>query len=102
MEADLLRYYHVDLDDLWTGRMTIRKFSVLVKHLPRDSATTSALDETARWTIEAVLLADLYHAWTGEVHPALPTKQVKAHRHRDLAAKLQEQKARLAAQKEAS
>lgn len=77
--------------------MTIRRFSVLIKHLPPDSATVRALDPNTIWQLIPVLLADIYHAWTGEVHPLLPTKEIKAARHTELAAKLMAQRARLAA-----
>lgn len=70
---------------------------MLVKHLPPDSATVHALDPNAVWQLVPVLLADIYHAWTGEVHPLLPVKDIKAKRHVELAAKLKAQRVRLAA-----
>ena len=42
LEADLHRYYQLDLLDLFRGRLTWRKLGVLVRHLPLDSATVQA------------------------------------------------------------
>lgn len=70
---------------------------MLIKHLPPDAATVYALNPDAVWQLTPVLLADIYHAWTGEVHPLLPVKNIKAKRHTELAAKLKAQRARLAA-----
>lgn len=71
---------------------------MLIKHLPPEAATTQALDPDVTWQLIPVLLADLYHSWTGEVHPLLPTQRIKAKRHTDLANRLKEQRARIAAQ----
>lgn len=43
MEADLQRYYHVDLRDLWTGRLTLRRVKVLLAGLPGDSLLATAI-----------------------------------------------------------
>ncbi|CCQ44664.1 hypothetical protein ARTSIC4J27_591 [Pseudarthrobacter siccitolerans] len=45
--------------------------------------------------MNAYLLADLYHAWTGQAHPARPQPK-KASRYADLRARLERQKARSA------
>jgi hypothetical protein len=51
----------------------LRRLSVLVAALPRDSSTARELHgPLADWSTEAVLLADVFHALTGERHPALP------------------------------
>ena len=42
LEADLHRYYQLDLLDLFRGRLSWRKLAVLVRHLPLDSATVQA------------------------------------------------------------
>lgn len=43
VEADLQRYYHLDLRDLWRGGLTLRRIGALIRQLPPDSATISAL-----------------------------------------------------------
>lgn len=63
--ADFLRYYHVDLRDLWTGRLTPRLVLALVRHLPWDSAYVTALRggaEYVGWDRHAQILADVYDA----------------------------------------
>jgi hypothetical protein len=47
LEADLARYYRVDLRDLWRGggALTYRRLQVLLDHLPPESATMTALRE---------------------------------------------------------
>ncbi|MFD5631838.1 hypothetical protein [Streptomyces sp. NPDC127072] len=58
LEADLLRHYGVDLLDWHRGRLSSRRLTVLVKHLPRDSATLYELHgEAARWSATDYLLA---------------------------------------------
>lgn len=47
VEADLRRYYQVDLRDLWRpqggqSRLTYRLLGVLIEHLPGESATKTA------------------------------------------------------------
>lgn len=58
--ADLLRYYGVDIRDLWRGGdLTPRYVLWLVEHLPADSATYAAMKggpEHRAWTIETYLL----------------------------------------------
>lgn len=60
MEADLARYYQVDLGDRWRPgrRLTLRRLVVLVRHLPDDSATAFAINEGPPWRTEHEL-ADL-------------------------------------------
>lgn len=84
MEADLQRYYGVDLADLWRGRLSLRKISVLVTHLPPGSAvwaTESDLDYG--WTLTDILLSDVFHALAGEAHPARPKPQKAAQKQQD-------------------
>ncbi|CAM3624598.1 hypothetical protein GCM10009799_05930 [Nocardiopsis rhodophaea] len=71
VEADLARYYRIELADLWRGRLTLRRLAVLVRHLPTDSATYRALGGDG-WTLGNYLQADLVHAMTGQPHPADP------------------------------
>lgn len=71
MEADLARYYRIDLGDLWRGGLTPRRLAVLLRHLPADSATATAVGGDG-WTLSHYLQADLVHATSGQPHPADP------------------------------
>ncbi|MGW5876709.1 hypothetical protein ACWFMI_09210 [Nocardiopsis terrae] len=71
MEADLARYYRIELADLWRGRLSLRRLAVLVRHLPPDSATAVAAGGDG-WTLTHYLQADTVHATTGQPHPADP------------------------------
>jgi hypothetical protein len=63
IEADLLRWYHVDILDLGTERLSWRRLNSLIRHLPRDSAFVRAmLDERARWGEAEHLLAAVVDA----------------------------------------
>lgn len=43
---------------------------MLVEQLPRESRLMRALvGEPSEWTVDTVLLADLYHAMSGKSHP---------------------------------
>jgi len=62
--ADLLRYYGVDLRDLWRDGcdLTPRYVFWLVEHLPADSATYAAMKggpEFRPWTIDTYLIAQI-------------------------------------------
>ncbi|MGX1883546.1 hypothetical protein [Streptomyces sp. NPDC055287] len=58
LEADLLRHYGLDLLDWYRGSLTSRRLSVLLKHLPRDSAVARELHgEAAEWSVSDYLLA---------------------------------------------
>ncbi|WP_017590912.1 hypothetical protein [Nocardiopsis ganjiahuensis] len=71
MEADLARYYRIELADLWRGLLTLRRLAVLLRHLPSESATATALGGDG-WTLAHYLMADIVHATTGQPHPADP------------------------------
>lgn len=47
VEADLLSCYRIDLRDLWRGGLSYRRLWVLLKHLPADSWTQTALRDSA-------------------------------------------------------
>ena len=64
VEADLHRWYHVDLVDLYRGRLSLRKVGVLVRHLPAESHTIEKLSGNPAWSLEAILLDDLRMAMT--------------------------------------
>lgn len=58
MEADLLRYYQVDLLDYYRGRLSARRLRVLIRHLPREAALVRALHgDAADWGLAEQLLA---------------------------------------------
>ncbi|MFL6126910.1 hypothetical protein [Actinophytocola sp.] len=58
MEADLLRFYGVDLLDYHRGTLSARRVRVLIEHLPRDAALVRELHgETAEWGLTEHLLA---------------------------------------------
>lgn len=71
MEADLARYYRIELADLWRGLLSLRRLAVLTRHLPSDSATAMAVGGNG-WTLSHYLMADMVHATTGQPHPADP------------------------------
>lgn len=73
LDADLRRYYRIDLADLWHGdpparlspRLSPRRMLWLIEHLPEDSATVAALrggPEHRAWTTCAHLLATIADA----------------------------------------
>lgn len=60
MEADFQRYYGIDYLDRWRGKLSLRRIHVLMRQLPAQSATASAMrDYEAHWSLEAVLLDNL-------------------------------------------
>ena len=73
VEADLARFYRIDLRDLWRGDLTLRRLGVLVAALPPESATMSTLapqmtaevssDVVPRqWSLDQQLLANVFDA----------------------------------------
>ena len=67
LDADLRRYYRVDLTDLWHPgtRLSPRRVLWLIEHLPEDSATVAAIKggpEHRSWTTTAHLLATVADA----------------------------------------
>lgn len=52
VEADLQRFYNLDLADLYRGLLTVRKVCVLVMNLPRGAATWTAIGGRAAITAE--------------------------------------------------
>ncbi|MEV4035107.1 hypothetical protein [Streptomyces umbrinus] len=56
----MLRHYGVDLLDWHRGLLSSRRLSVLLQHLPRDSATARELHgESADWSVTDYLLASV-------------------------------------------
>jgi hypothetical protein len=57
LEADLLRYYGVDILDYHRGRLSARRLRVLVQHLPREAALVRGVyGEAADWGLAEHLL----------------------------------------------
>lgn len=90
--------------DLWRGRLSLRRLSVLVAHLPVGSAVWAlSADVPYGWTLTDTLLADVFHALSGEPHPLRPdnSKKVQAAKNDERIAKLKAQRERLARQRAA-
>jgi hypothetical protein len=100
LEADLQRFYGVDLGDLWRGRLSLRRLSALVRYLPPGSAVWSIQSGvTYGYTPTDLFLSDLFYALTGEEHPEKPRsgpRSTKASKAKDAAARLLAQRERLA------
>lgn len=68
IEADLMRYYGIDLLDFYRGDISPRRVGVLVKQLPPESALSRALnDGQIPWGNLEHLIAD-HWALTREIH----------------------------------
>jgi hypothetical protein len=57
-----LRFYGIDLLDLYRGRLSLRRLAVLVRQLPPESATVRALTPEAAWSTTDYLLAAVLDA----------------------------------------
>ncbi|MFD9792344.1 hypothetical protein ACFWXK_15495 [Streptomyces sp. NPDC059070] len=65
LEADLLEVFSVDLLDLWTGRLSLRRLHVLISSLllrQGSGSLVAAVDESAIWSHEAHILARISDA----------------------------------------
>lgn len=63
IEADLQRYYRVDVRDAFRpcSGLTFRRLRALISHLPTDSALARRIGgEDAEWTLERQLLAAIH------------------------------------------
>ncbi len=100
MEADLLQYYRVDLADHWRGQLTLRRLWVLISQLPPESRVATELGGPG-WRAGDYVIADVFGAVTGELHPTLEElKRARAReKRRGIANRLRAQQERLAAQK---
>ena len=91
----------MDIRDLWSGGLSLRRLSILVENLPPDAGVWADLHGIARgWTLTDLLLADIFHALSGEPHPSRPSP--KAAETTSTVQKLLEQQKRLAAQRGAT
>lgn len=74
VEADLQRYYQIDLADMYRGTVTVRKVAVLVQHLPRGATTWQMLggpgaisaEVEALWGVHLLQEYQLYQAGGGK------------------------------------
>ncbi|MEV7197194.1 hypothetical protein AB0N81_36110 [Streptomyces sp. NPDC093510] len=58
LEADLLRFYGLDLLDWHRGRLSSRRLATLIRHLPGDGAVARETEgEAAEWSVGDYLLA---------------------------------------------
>ncbi|MET7360003.1 hypothetical protein ABZS76_16330 [Streptomyces sp. NPDC005562] len=58
LEADLLRFYGLDLLDWHRGRLSSRRLAVLIRQLPREGAVARETEgEAAEWSVGDYLLA---------------------------------------------
>lgn len=99
VEVDLQRFYGVDFCDYYKGKLSLRRLSVLLHHLPIDSVTVRrATQFDPGWDTKAFLLADIFAAVTGKQHPSRPSaeKRQKQDRAARLRRALEEQKKRVA------
>jgi hypothetical protein len=66
VEADLQRFYRINLGDLFTGALTWRRLRTLIRHLPLDSATARAQHgEAVAWSDTEHLLAGIVDLLAG-------------------------------------
>ena len=83
---------------MYVGGLSLRLLSVLINNLPAGSATWAVQNDIPYgWSLNDLLIADLFQAFTGEVHPARPTGKEKAEseRAKQLAERLLAQRDRL-------
>lgn len=70
VEADLQRYYQIDLADMYRGKITPRRVAVLVQHFPRGAMTWQLVggpgavtaEEEALWGVHYLQQSQLYQA----------------------------------------
>ncbi len=61
IEADLLRYYGIDLLDFYRGTLSGRRLRILLRHMPYDSALVRKMNGgRPGWGLTDHLLADLW------------------------------------------
>lgn len=99
-----MRFYGVDLAGLWTGELSLRRLSVFIANLPIDSAVWAVENGLPMGaTPTDVLLADIFQAVTGQVHPLRPVSTAPSSaaktRHESMAARLRAQRVRVAQQR---
>lgn len=84
---------------MYRGGLSLRRLSVLVRNLPAEAATARQVSKSAPgWDTVAYLMADVYHALTGQPHPSRPQPEEgkKSTRYAKLRKALEAQRARTA------
>lgn len=97
MVADLSRYHGLRLHrrSLSSGEVSLPFLAACVEHLPPGSAVWAAEhDLPYGWSLSDVLLTDVFHALTGNAHPAR-AEITSAARARSAVSRLRAQAARL-------
>lgn len=61
IEADLQRYYHLDVADWHTGRLSSRRLLVLLDQLPDASRYKTEYERDGNWPIWQQMLKDLHN-----------------------------------------
>lgn len=62
IEADFQRFYQINLGDLFTGRLSVRRFGVLLYGLPPGCATWRGQGGDLAWSDETAALFAVRHA----------------------------------------
>lgn len=98
LEADLQRYYQIDLADLWRGGLSVRRLSVLVQYLPSESAISAAVTGLPReWTsITPWLLDYVIQSLSGDPYPGRPGIATTPEKRESRTAALLDHKRRMA------
>lgn len=69
LRADLQRYYSIDLDQARAGAHTAAHVAALAACLPTGGAVHRAIKgQDAEWTLEAVMLANIYNLFAAYVY----------------------------------
>jgi hypothetical protein len=106
LEADLQRYYQVDLRDRWRfdehgcRRLTLRRLGALVAGLPPESRVARAVGGDGL-TTDHILLMDVFHASANKPHPARPSGTSGTHQGLERQQRLRAAKRRRAARQRA-
>lgn len=81
LRADLQQFYDIDLDHAAAGGHSARHVAALFLYLPRESRLRRIYDESATWSVEAVLQAMTFNAlcavFGGEDAPRIDPPGIK-------------------------
>ncbi|SHR60753.1 Uncharacterised protein [Mycobacteroides abscessus subsp. abscessus] len=103
VDSDLSRFHGIDYRDRWRldehGRrkLTLRMIHNRVSYLDHDSAIAKALaraEGEIPWSLADYLISDVVHALTGEPHPSRPLTPDQKAKAREMAAVMDERRAR--------
>jgi hypothetical protein len=101
----MLRFYGVDLAGLWRGELSLRRLYVLVTNLPPGSACWAAESRVPVGTTPGdFVLADVFHALSGEAHPLRPApsadEEAAKQKHESTVARLRAMRERVQTNRE--